>query len=106
LAIFRDGLWAVLQSPNNLPRYQQFGQGSDIPVPGDYNGDSRTDFAVWRQGVFYVAPVVRVVKWQLEDGSFYKQEWNNQISRMINSSRRFQSQEVRAAAQRLLNLKI
>jgi len=56
LAIFRDGLWAVLQSPNNLPRYQQFGQGSDIPVPGDYNGDSRTDFAVWRQGVFYVAP--------------------------------------------------
>jgi hypothetical protein len=47
-----------------------------------------------------------VVKWQLEDGSFYKQEWNNQISRMINSSRRFQSQEVRAAAQRLLNLKI
>ncbi len=35
LAIFRDGLWAVLQTSDNLPRYQQFGQDSDIPVPGD-----------------------------------------------------------------------
>jgi hypothetical protein len=35
---------------------QQWGVSTDIPVPGDYDGDSDTDIAVWRpdEGVWYV----------------------------------------------------
>jgi hypothetical protein len=27
--------------------------GIDLPVQGDYDGDGRTDVAIWRNGVFY-----------------------------------------------------
>ncbi len=36
----------------------QFGQSGDEPVPGDYDGDRKTDIAVWRpsDGVWYIRP--------------------------------------------------
>jgi uncharacterized delta-60 repeat protein len=59
LAVYRpsNGTWNVKPSSRNLeggvgnPVYQisfPFGASSDRPVPGDYDGDGRADFAVFR----------------------------------------------------------
>jgi hypothetical protein len=67
--------WNVLRSSNGVAFSTLilggFGAAGDIIVQGDYDGDNRTDFAVWRtsatnNGVFYLAPTnsqVSGTKW-------------------------------------------
>jgi hypothetical protein len=40
------------------PIAAQWGLPGDIPVPADYDGDGKTDFAVWRakSGTWYLIP--------------------------------------------------
>ncbi|MFB3884287.1 MAG: FG-GAP repeat domain-containing protein [Thermodesulfobacteriota bacterium] len=58
IAIYRTatgyGYWNIIPSstpgaPYSYPR----GIPTDIPVPGDYDGDGKTDLAVWRPGDGY-----------------------------------------------------
>ena len=54
LAIFRNGIWFILQSTTGLAQYAHWGISTDRPVPADYDGDGRADVAVYRDGVWYI----------------------------------------------------
>jgi hypothetical protein len=60
ISVFRrsNGLWAILQSSNNQPRYEYFGTTDDVPVVGDYDRDGKSDLAVTRavngQKIWYI----------------------------------------------------
>lgn len=55
-AVYRNGVWHVLQSSSNSYRSITFGLPTDKPVPGDYDHDGQTDAAVFRpsNGTWYV----------------------------------------------------
>jgi len=47
-------VWHYRLSSTNLQYQVRWGQAGDIPTPGDFDGDGKTDFAVWRpsNGIF------------------------------------------------------
>ncbi len=58
VAVYRAGAttaalsyWYVLRSSDNSVQSMQFGQASDVFVPGDYDGDGDTDIAVFRPSI-------------------------------------------------------
>jgi len=58
ISVFRPstGFWYALTSGEQGFQVIQYGQNGDIPVPGDYDGDGKTDQAVLRSstGTFFI----------------------------------------------------
>ncbi len=56
LAVFRPsgGIWHSLDSFDNSYTPFQFGVGTDKLAPADYDGDGKTDRAIFRDGIWYI----------------------------------------------------
>jgi len=52
------GQWRYLDSSSGGERSSRWGNSGDRIVPADYNGDCRTDFAVYRNGTWYIKTAV------------------------------------------------
>jgi hypothetical protein len=52
LAVYRavEGKWYVLRTSDTGFQVSAYGLSTDKPVPADYDGDGKTDFAVFRTG--------------------------------------------------------
>src|SRR5437867_5787111 len=50
IAVWRPstGYWYVLGGPGSQQTYFPWGTSGDTPVPGDYDGDGKTDFSIFR----------------------------------------------------------
>src|SRR4029079_12537550 len=46
--------WYAASGANNQFRAVQWGISSDKPVSADYDGDRRSDFAIYRGGTWYI----------------------------------------------------
>ncbi len=55
VSLFRqsNGVWYRLNSGNGSFFAAQFGQNGDKAIPADYDGDGKTDMAVYRNGIWY-----------------------------------------------------
>lgn len=76
LAVWRpgDGTWYVMGSGGSLQTAQGWGTSGDRPVPGDYDGDGKTDFSVFR------SPLTGASTWWImksSDNTFYSQSFGS-----------------------------
>ncbi len=71
IAVYRGGVWYIIESSTGNYRYEYFGQSGDVPAPNDYDKDGKADLAVARSEngvrVWYVR--------RSSDNQNYRVEW-------------------------------
>ncbi len=71
IAVFRAGIWHIIESSTGNYRYEYFGQTGDVPAPNDFDRDGRADLAVTRSENGQRAWYIR----QNSDNQFYRIGW-------------------------------
>lgn len=71
IAVFRAGVWYIIESSTGNYRYEYFGQSGDVPAANDYDKDGKADLTVARSEngvrVWYVR--------RSSDNQAYRVEW-------------------------------
>ena len=71
IAVYRGGVWYIIESSTGNYRYEYFGQSGDVPAPNDYDRDGKADLTVARSEngvrVWYVR--------RSSDNQNYRVEW-------------------------------
>lgn len=79
IAIFRAGVWHIIESSTGNFRYEYWGQSGDVPAPNDYDGDGFADLTIARsengQRVWWIKQSsdgqVRVIPFGLSSDAFF-----------------------------------
>lgn len=79
IAVFRSGIWYIIQSSTGTVRYENWGTSGDVPAPNDFDRDGKADLTIARneggQRVWYTrlstTGQMRVVTWGLSSDAFF-----------------------------------
>jgi hypothetical protein len=86
IAVFRAGVWYIIESSTGNVRYEYFGRSGDVPAPNDYDGDGKADLAVARSenGFRYwhirrsSDGIINSIQWGLSSDAFFagRADWD------------------------------
>lgn len=79
IAVFRGGVWYIIESSTGSVRYEYWGQPGDVPAPNDFDGDGKADLAIARSegGLRYwwvrnsSDGTISVIQWGLSNDAFF-----------------------------------
>ena len=79
IAVFRAGVWYIIDSATGNFRYEYWGTSGDVPAANDYDGDGKADLTIARseggQRVWYTRfsanAQTRVLTWGISSDAFF-----------------------------------
>lgn len=79
IAVFRAGVWYIIESSTGNFRYEYWGQSGDVPAANDFDGDGKADLAIARseggQRVWWIRNSsdgqISAVPWGLSTDAFF-----------------------------------
>ncbi|MCW5961367.1 MAG: CHRD domain-containing protein [Pyrinomonadaceae bacterium] len=104
IAVFRAGVWYVIESSTNTVRNYYFGRSGDIPVPNDFDKDGQADLTVARSEdgklIWYVRRStdnrVYATQWGLSSDEFFvgRSDWDGDGAQDLSVIRNESGQKV------------